>query len=506
MSHFYKFFMSKQINFGLSLLLPLSESYDLNIADDKRVLPTLKVKLSNMNKLALAVLFFFVFNNGYSQLRSSADTISYRYRVDTIYSNTLKETRFIKLFLPEKYSSEKTYPVFFTLDESWMFEPVMVIIKQLTEANIIPPSIVVGVHSNNRSKDLRMGNEGNFTQSSRDFYQYLNTELFDYISKNITVPAFPILIGHSDAAVFSQKVLVENDQKFRAIISLSPQFEKGQLQEIMNFTARTFPAAIFHFVASGTKDATRRLKAVVIADSLFKTVATKNLHLKAVVYDVDHFAVANRALTDAVSFIFSDFVEDNDWDEQLLDSLRKTNTNPLDVIKNYQSKVKKIYNLDVIPRQEGVFSTAFAIMTNKKHVADYFDYSTSVFGKDRSYNTSYAQALELVNANEEALKYWNYNLEDSTRNNDMFFYYQRPLNLLMFKLNKPKEAAAFVQKWSVRKPEQALLLNYTVAKFLAEKKVEKKDALKAINYCIDNFKPTGYFKIEDAKKIKDSLE
>lgn len=459
-----------------------------------------------MNKLFLSVILVLVINMAHSQLRSSTATISYDYRIDTLYSDTLKETRLIRVSLPEDFSREKTYPVFITLDASWMFEPVMVTVKQLAEAKIIPPSIVIGVQSNNRSKDLRMGSDGSFTPNSRAFYHYLNNELFAYLNKNITTPAFPVLIGHSDGAVFSQKAMVQQGQQFRAVLSLSPQLEKGQLQEIKAFTERNFPYCMYHFAASGTKDASGRLKAVVIEDSLFKTVQNPNLHLKSAIYEVDHFAVANRALTDGISFVFKDFLEDNDWDEVLLDSLRKTDANPIDIVKAYQQKIKRIYNLDIIPRDEGVFSTAFAILSNKKQVEDFFAYKTELLGKSKYYNSNYAQALELVKAYEEALQYWNYNLDDPNGQTGIFFYFQRPLNLLMNQLNRPKDAIEFVKKWSARRPEFALYLNYTVARYLADKKAEKKEAKRAIDYCIENFKPNGFFKIEDAQRLKDTLK
>ncbi|MFT3677750.1 MAG: alpha/beta hydrolase-fold protein [Chitinophagaceae bacterium] len=459
-----------------------------------------------MNKLFLSVILILLITTAHSQLRSSAAAISYNYRVDTLYSDTLKETRFIKVSLPDEFAREKTYPVFITLDESWMFEPVMVTVKQLTEAKVIPPSIVIGIHSNNRSKDLRMGSDGNFTSSSRAFYHYLNNELFAYLSKNITTPAFPVLIGHSDGAVFSQKAMAQQGQRFRAVLALSPQLEKGQLQEIKAFTERVFPDYRYHFAASGTKDASGRLKAVIIEDSLFKTVRNPNLHLKSVIYEVDHFAVANRALADGISFVFKDFLEDNDWDEVLLDSLRKANTNPIDVVKAYRQKVKRIYNLDIIPRDEGVFSTAFAILSNKKQVEDFFAYKTELLGKSKSYNTTFAQALELVKAYEEALQYWTYNLEDPDGQTGIFFYFQRPLNLLMNQLNRPKDAIEFVKKWSAKRPEFALYLNYTIARYLVDKKTEKKEAKRAIDYCIENFKANGFFKIEDAQKLRDALK
>jgi len=199
-----------------------------------------------MNKLFLSVILIFLIHTAHTQVRSSAATISYDYRIDTLYSDTLKETRLIKVALPEEFSREKTYPVFITLDASWMFEPVMVTVKQLTEAKVIPSSIVIGVQSNNRSKDLRMGSDGGFTTASRAFCHYLTKELFAYLSNNITMPAFPVLIGHSDGAVFSQKAMVQPGQPFRAVLSLSPQLEKGLLQEIKTFTEQNFPDQFYH--------------------------------------------------------------------------------------------------------------------------------------------------------------------------------------------------------------------------------------------------------------------
>ena len=70
----------------------------------------------------------------------------------------------------------------------------------LSNANIIPSSIVVGIHSNNRSNDLRLDMDGGFTEYSNKFYHYITSELRDYLTKTVTSPSFSILIGHSDGA------------------------------------------------------------------------------------------------------------------------------------------------------------------------------------------------------------------------------------------------------------------------------------------------------------------
>lgn len=294
--------------------------------------------------------------NSFGQKNVASDSISVKYRVDTFYSDALNETRFIKIYLPNDFKSEKKYPVFFVLDEDWMFEPTMVFVKQLVDANIIPPSIVLGIHSSNRSKDLRLDLKGEFTESSRAFYKYITNDLIKYITKTISKPAFPILIGHSDAAVFSEKVLTETNQPFRAILSLSVQLAPGQFNEIKTFSDKHFSNFIYHFVASGTKDATYRLQSAMKLDSLFKTVNNPDLHLEAKIYNTDHFGVAIRSLIDGISFVFEDYEQPNDWNEAYLDSLRQLNSNPVHVIKDYLRKIEGIYNIDVQPTQEGLLS------------------------------------------------------------------------------------------------------------------------------------------------------
>ena len=324
----------------------------------------------NMKKVILITLLVWTTVQTFSQTHFALDSVSYKFRIDTLYSDTLKETRFIKISFPPDYKKENKYPVFFVLDEDWMFEPTITNVKQLMEANIIPPAIVIGIHSKNRSKDLRLGLDGSFTESSRKFYHYISSEIIEYLSKNYTNPAFPILIGHSDGAVFSQKVLTQPNQPFRGIISLSIQLASGQFEEIKKFTQQHFSNHIYHFVASGSKDGTSRLNSALKIDSLFQTVNNPNIHLKTTIYNTDHFGVGIRGLNDGISFIFNDYMQENDFNEPLLDSLRKANSNPVAIIKEYLKKIEAIYNIEVLPKEEGIISVANAIITNRKQLEE----------------------------------------------------------------------------------------------------------------------------------------
>ena len=455
-----------------------------------------------MKKIKLLIFAFVLILKTFAQSNFSEDSIVNKFRIDTLFSNFLNENRFIKIWLPSEYPKEKKYPVFFVLDEDWMFEPVMLNVKQLINANVIPPSIVVGVHSNNRSKDLRLGVDGSFTESSFLFYKFINEELFTYLGKTITQTAFPILIGHSDGAVFAQKILVQPNQKFRAILCLSPQLAEGQFEEIKHFVESKFDNTYFHFIASGLKDGGRRLKSTMKLDSLFQTIKNPSVKLETKIYKIDHFAVGLVALTDGISFVFNDFIEENDWNNSYLDSLRTLNVNPVDYIKDYQAKINKIYNIDVKPRKEGVLSVANVLVKNKKQLQEYFDYETLLYGKDKYYNTSIAQNLERLNEFEEALKYWKLNLMDSTAANDLFFYYSRPIELIANRMYNPKKAIEFAEEWQKKKPKFYLQFNYAIAKICATKNIELNKGKVAIKYCVDNYKTNGTFTLANAKDLE----
>ena len=458
-----------------------------------------------MKKLILFFLFAWTNLTGYSQTNFSFDSISYKYRIDTLYSDTLKEKRVIKIYLPKDFKKENKYPVFFVLDEDWMFEPTVTNVNQLLEANIIPSTIVVGIHSENRSKDLRLGADGHFTDNSKKFYYFISSEIESYLTKYITKPAFPILIGHSDGAVFSQKVLTTINQPFKSIISLSPQLADGQLNEIKN-TIRNKSNLTYHFIAGGTKDATYRLVSALRLDSLFNTSYNPNIKLKVQIYNADHFAVASRALNDGIAFTFTDFIQENDFNEPLLDSLRKNNTNPLNYIKTSIEKINKIYNIETLPRYEGLISVGSAIVKNKGELKELWDYRIKLYGKDKNFNSFYAQNCERINENEEALKYWKLNLIDTTSYSGAYFYYRRPIELLAYKMGNGKEAIRLAEEWKNKKPEYLLYFNYTIAKICSDKEIEKSKGIQAIKYCLDNYKTNGSFKIEDVKLLSERLQ
>ena len=57
-----------------------------------------------------------------------------------------------------------------------------------------------------------------------------------------------------------------------------------------------------------------------------------------------------------------------------------------------------------------------------------------------------------------------------------------------------------------KSPENAIYLNFMIAKTAAEYRVEKRTGLTAIQECIKNFSPNNVFSLELAKQIEARLQ
>ena len=212
----------------------------------------------------------------YSQ-NEKVEIQEYKYIVDSIYSTNIKDYRTVKVYLPTDYSEKQKYPIIFTLDGEWMFEPTVSESKILMDFDVIPKSIIVGVFHKNRNEDLGINwKTGEFEKNSMNFYNFLEQELIPKINSTYSSSGFNILVGHSNSATFSAKVLTQKGQPFKGFIALSQNLFGNQLQEYIKFTKETFNNIIFYFVASGKRDATPRIESGMKLDSLFKINQNKN--------------------------------------------------------------------------------------------------------------------------------------------------------------------------------------------------------------------------------------
>ncbi|MDF2190334.1 alpha/beta hydrolase-fold protein [Paraflavitalea sp. CAU 1676] len=431
------------------------------------------------------------------------------YYVDTIQSVSLNAKRTIKIYLPDDFKPADKYPVIYVLDENWMFEPVVSDVAKLLDFDVIPKCIVVGINSPNRSNDLTPNlNTGAFTGSNKKFNDYLTKEVPEHITRKYSAPVFSILVGHSDGATFAQNAMTANPAAFRGVICLSQNLFGNELEQYINYSKEPFPNNNYYFVASGTRDATSRLRSGMKLDSLFRTNSNPCLKVKHEVYEADHSGVAGMGLANGLGFIFSDYYQPNGWDRRLADSLRSIHKDPTVLIESTLERINKIYGTDAKADRNAIMDLAFGIITNKDQAKSYLEYFKKNLKVDDQFNSSAAQLYERINEYDIALEYWTKYLNDPASYKGNFFYFRRPIELLAYKMNKPDKAIAFAEEWEKKAPANVQLsFKFFIAKIASEKNVLKKKGKAYIGKFIANYDAAKtQYSLEDAKKIQGLLE
>lgn len=451
------------------------------------------------------LILFFALNLASCSQNKRVEIQEYKYIVDSIYSTNIEDYRTIKVFLPKDYSENQKYPIIYTLDGEWMFEPTVFESKLLMDFDVIPKSIIVGVFHKNRNEDLGINwKTGDFEKSSLNFYKFLNHELIPKINETYSSSGFNALIGHSNSATFCAKVLTQKEQPFKGFIALSQNLFGNQLQEYIELTKQKFNHLIFYFVASGKRDATPRLQSGMKLDSLFKVNQNHNIRNKHLIYDADHTGIVGKGLNNGISHIFSEYIHYNDWNDKLIDSLIAKNISARTFIKEHSKKMMNIYGIDFKVNQDDL-SLMQAMAQNDSDIKDIQEFEIENFGKSKEFYATYAQYYEYVKSYDKALEYWSINLEKYYKENTSFFYFRRPIDLLYKKMKQPEKAIEFAEKWKEKAPKFAPYFNLKIANIALESSKKRKQGLKAIQEYIKDYQEGLDLNLKEAKEIEEKL-
>ncbi len=163
-------------------------------------------------------------------------------------SKVLNEKREISIYTPSNYHHEKKYQVIYVLDGEFHFIPTVGIVNSLAATGLMPDSIVVGIKTSIRVRDYLppiinkpLSPQQKWIQQkfprygkTKNFTNFLTTELFPYIEQNYSTLANRTLIGHSNAGVYALHTLLNQPELFTNYLVISPAPWWGA-EEIDNF-------------------------------------------------------------------------------------------------------------------------------------------------------------------------------------------------------------------------------------------------------------------------------
>ncbi|MCK7589181.1 alpha/beta hydrolase-fold protein [Subsaxibacter sp. CAU 1640] len=432
----------------------------------------------------------------------SQDAFIKDYAFKTIESRHLNQKRRIKIYLPEDYDENNTYPVFYLTDANYLpnFEIAVQYISQLVNFSVVPPCIVVGIDQESRNDELDVY----FSEKGKRFKDFIFDELVPYINKIYSTSGFNTIIGHSDGATFTHLLMTSENCPFRGFIGISEALFGTQIDDIAKVVkSYKNQKDLYWFVANGTFDSEFRIESGKSIDSTIVANPNKLIHHKQLTYAADHNDLVAKSLLDGIQFIFKDYTHLNN--PKLTDSLSKSRTNPIEFWEGYTTKIVNSYGIE-LQMNDYDFYALTDMAVNQQDTILYNEIQQK-FSKFSFYNqmegySMMAQDYERMGMNKEALKLWKKNLEKISFSP---FYYQRPSYLLAFKLDRPKDAISFLEKSIVDNPELTLYFHYYIAQIAIKKQVLKSKAKQSLSYCESNYIDNRRFSREDLETLREKL-
>lgn len=150
----------------------------------------------------------------------TADVVSFK-------SKMLKEERTAWVYNPGNKKESTIYPVIYVLDGETHFKSVVAMVEYLSNANVIPQMIVVGILHKSRMRDLTptiedtiIDKHGKSSGGGEKFMSFIKSELFPAIQSKYSVAPYQILIGHSVGGLTVMNTLIHHKDLFNAYVSI----------------------------------------------------------------------------------------------------------------------------------------------------------------------------------------------------------------------------------------------------------------------------------------------
>lgn len=161
-------------------------------------------------------------------------------KVDSVYSNILKEQRKIWIYTPGMTSgnndSTQRYPVLYLLDGDSHFASVVGIIQQMSQVNgntVLPEMIVVAIPNTDRTRDLTPthvtsdspmldSNLSKSTGGGENFAAFIEKELMPHIDSVCPTQPYRTLVGYSFGGLTVMNVLINHTKLFNAYVAIDP--------------------------------------------------------------------------------------------------------------------------------------------------------------------------------------------------------------------------------------------------------------------------------------------
>ncbi len=303
-------------------------------------------------------------------------------KTDSVYSTILKEKRNLLIYLPENFDVNKKYPVVYLLDGKTNFHSFTGIISHLSNTDVIPEMIVVGILNTNRNRDFTPTYDStNYDKSNgagEVFTSFLEKELIPYIESKYPVAPYRIFVGHSLGGLLVVNTLLNHTPLFDSYIALDPSlwWDKMKLNKQApklllekKFKDKTLYLAMANSMPMGMSDtamakkdttnATIGIRSVLLFHDVLVKEKNEDLRWAFKYYANErHGSVPLIGSYDALKFIF---------DFYLRPSFQKVTDSTARIFENHYKRVSTKMKYIVLPPEADISGMAWRCKVLEKN-------------------------------------------------------------------------------------------------------------------------------------------
>ena len=264
----------------------------------------------------LIILLLFFFHSSFSQIL-----------YEPIDSEALGTTRELKIQLPRNYelNPDQSYPLIVVFDGDYLFEVVTGNVEYNSYWRDMPDAIVVGINqANSRTEDTTLSVEDHLPyKSGAKFYDFVESELIDFLEDKYRCSDFRIAIGHGETANYINYFFFQKSPVFNGFVALSPRlapFMQDNLIRKMSFEQKK-EAKLFYYLSTASLDIKRNKKQAVELDSKISTIENSSIFYEFDNFEgLSHYSLVPRSIPNALDNIFSVFqpIDRSEYETEIL--------------------------------------------------------------------------------------------------------------------------------------------------------------------------------------------
>lgn len=247
-------------------------------------------------KKILLIYFCLICNIAMSQNIMKVEQHSFK-------SKIYNATRSFRVALPASTYQDVKYNLLFVLDADYTFDVIASTAIYLQTFDYIPPTAVVAVDYSSPGNRNDVGyniSDNSLDANGKLFYDYVNTELAEEISRIIPTSGFNTLIGHSYTASYLNYYISQNNDYIRSYILFTPE----EMPQIPDFKTQNQAVPTIIRIITSSDDTESRQS---FGNDLYETFKEKQYDARLRNIKADHMSVIPTGIAQALTDLYDKY-------------------------------------------------------------------------------------------------------------------------------------------------------------------------------------------------------